>query len=244
MVAAGIRRHVLRQPAEEPGLLLGVRQPLHVRPGLRVPGHLPGLLPAGQDRHRQGRCAAADIPGHPHPVRRPHRRVPPRRETLGPDRPAEDLRPHRVGRVRPGVVRDRRRQQLQRFPGRHGHQRTRLRRVRGRRPRARGRRAARQAHRGQGSRRVQHRRRASLFPSRRRSRRPSWRSATEAAATACCIWSPDSAPSSEPPPSCRCGGSDEHGTAGPFEGPAVSSCRVRPRRPGKRAACWPHLLRR
>ena len=31
---------------------LGFRQPLHVRPGLRVPGHLPGLLPAGQDRQR------------------------------------------------------------------------------------------------------------------------------------------------------------------------------------------------
>src|ERR1035441_4294158 len=74
MVAAGIRRHVLRQPAEEPGLLLGFRQPLHVRPGLRVPGYLPGLLPAGQDRDRQGRCAAADIPWHTRPVRSPHSR--------------------------------------------------------------------------------------------------------------------------------------------------------------------------
>ena len=51
----------------------------------------------------------------------------------------------RVDRVRPGVVRDRRRQRLRRFPGRHGHQRTRLRRICGRRPRARGGRAARQA---------------------------------------------------------------------------------------------------
>jgi MFS family permease len=44
---------------------------------------------------------------------------------------------------------------------------------------------------------------AALFrsPSRRGSRRPSWRSA--AAATACCTWWPGSAPSSEPPRSCR-----------------------------------------
>ena len=38
------------------------------------------------------------------------------------------------------------------------------------------------------------------FSSRRRSRRPSWRSV--AAATAYCTWSPTSAPSSEPSPSC------------------------------------------
>ena len=38
------------------------------------------------------------------------------------------------------------------------------------------------------------------FRSRPRSRRPSWRSA--AAATACCTWSPGSAPSSEPSPCC------------------------------------------
>jgi MFS family permease len=42
---------------------------------------------------------------------------------------------------------------------------------------------------------------------RRRSRRPSWRSAT--AATACCTPSPDSAPSWERSPSCLCGGSAE-----------------------------------
>ena len=57
LVAAGIRQHVLRQPAEEPGLRLGLRQPLPVRAGLRLPDHLPGLLPAGQDRQRRGRCA-------------------------------------------------------------------------------------------------------------------------------------------------------------------------------------------
>ncbi len=76
LVAAGIRRHVLRQPAEEPGLRLGFRQPFHVRPGLCVPGYLPGLLPAGQDRHRQGRRAAADISRHARPVRRRRRRLP------------------------------------------------------------------------------------------------------------------------------------------------------------------------
>jgi hypothetical protein len=36
----------------------------------------------------------------------------------------------------------------------------------------------------------------------RRSRRPSWRSAAAAAVTACCTWSPDSAPSSGRSPSC------------------------------------------
>ena len=55
------------------------------------------------------------------------------------------------------------RQQLQRFPRRHGHQRTRLRRIRGRRPRARRRRAAEPGQCRQGSRRVQHRRRSSVF---------------------------------------------------------------------------------
>jgi hypothetical protein len=45
------------------------------------------------------------------------------------------------------------------------------------------------------------------LPSRRPLRRSSWPSA--AAATACYIWSPESAPSSELPRSCRCGASDE-----------------------------------
>ena len=92
LVAAGVRQHVLRQPAEEPGLRLGLRQPLPVRAGLRVPGDLPGLLPAGQDRQRRGRRAAADLPRHPRPVRRRRRRVPDRRPALRPDRPTEDLR--------------------------------------------------------------------------------------------------------------------------------------------------------
>ena len=55
--------------------------------------------------------------------------------------------------------------------------------------------------RRQGPRRVQHRRRAALRRSHRRSLRPSWRWA--AAATACCTPSPGSAPSSAPSPSCR-----------------------------------------
>ena len=76
LVAAGVRQHVLRQPAEEPGLRLGFRQPLHVRPGLCLPDHLPGLLPAGQDRQRRGRCAATDLPRHTRPVRRRRRRIP------------------------------------------------------------------------------------------------------------------------------------------------------------------------
>ena len=40
------------------------------------------LLPAGQDRHRQGRCAAAGIPRHTPPVRRPRRGFSGRREAL------------------------------------------------------------------------------------------------------------------------------------------------------------------
>ena len=92
LVAAGVRRHVLRQPAEEPGLRLGVRQPLPVRAGLRLPDHLPGLLPARQDRQRRGRRAAADLPRHARPVGRRRRRLPDRRPALRPDRPAEDLR--------------------------------------------------------------------------------------------------------------------------------------------------------
>ena len=56
-------QHVLHKSAEKPGLCLGFRQPLHVRSRLRLPSYLPGLLPAGEDRQRQGRGTAADIPG-------------------------------------------------------------------------------------------------------------------------------------------------------------------------------------
>src|SRR5215211_5503922 len=75
LVAAGIRQYVLRQPAAESGLHLGFRQPLHVHPGLRLPDDLPGLLPAGQDRHRRGRCATPGVPWHPHPVSRHRHRL-------------------------------------------------------------------------------------------------------------------------------------------------------------------------
>ena len=130
-------------PRKKPGLRLGLHQPLPVRPGLRLPDHLPGLLPAGQDRQRRDRCPATDIPRHSRPVRRPGHCVPHRRQALRPDRPTEGLRPDRGDRVRPGDVRDRDREQLQRIPRRHGHRRTRLRRVHGRRPRAGRRRAYR-----------------------------------------------------------------------------------------------------
>ena len=60
----------LCQSAKEPRLRLGIRQPLHVRSGLRLPGYLSGLLPAGKDRQRQGRGTTADISGHTRPVRR------------------------------------------------------------------------------------------------------------------------------------------------------------------------------
>ena len=35
-----------------------------------LPDHVPGLLPAGQDRQRRGRRTAADLPRHPRPVHR------------------------------------------------------------------------------------------------------------------------------------------------------------------------------
>jgi MFS family permease len=69
----------------------------------------------------------------------------------------------RVDRVRPGDVRPRPCQQLQRLPGRDGHRRTRLRHLCGRRPRARCRCAAGQGQRSQRSRRVQYCRRSALF---------------------------------------------------------------------------------
>ena len=46
--------HVLRQSAAQPGLRLGVRQPVPARHRLRLPGHLPGVLPA-----RPGRASAS-----------------------------------------------------------------------------------------------------------------------------------------------------------------------------------------
>ena len=51
---ASVRRHLLRRAPEEPGLRLGLRQPLHVRAGVRVLGDLRDLLPAGQARQRRG----------------------------------------------------------------------------------------------------------------------------------------------------------------------------------------------
>ena len=100
------------------------------------------------------------------------------------------------------------RQQFQRFPRRYGHRRTRLRRVRGRRPCAGGGRAARQRP---APRRISACSTSPAlfpFPSRRRSRRPSWRWA--AAATACCTRSPDCAPSSELSQCCPSSVSGEH----------------------------------
>ena len=43
---------------------------------------LPGLLPAGQDRQRRGRCAATDLPRHARPGRRHRRRFPHRWQAL------------------------------------------------------------------------------------------------------------------------------------------------------------------
>ena len=103
LVAARVRERVLRQPAEEPRLRLGVRQPVHVRPGLRLPDHLPGLLPAGEARQRRGRRPAPAVPRHLGHVERGRRRLPGRRMALGPDRAAQGLRGRRIDRVRSGA---------------------------------------------------------------------------------------------------------------------------------------------
>jgi hypothetical protein len=64
LVDPGARRHVLRVPAYEPRLRLGPRQPLPVRPGVRLPRHLPGVLPAGEGQQRRGGGALPDLPRH------------------------------------------------------------------------------------------------------------------------------------------------------------------------------------
>ena len=107
-------------PKAEPRLRLGLRQPVPARAGVRLPDHVPGVLPAEQDRQRGERCAPTDLPGHTRPVHRDHRRLPDRRQALRPGRAAQDLRPRRGHRVRRGDVRRRHRQQLHRVPRRHG----------------------------------------------------------------------------------------------------------------------------
>src|SRR5664279_1910990 len=129
------------------------------------------------------------------------------------DRPTEDLRPDRRDRVRPGDVRHRHRQQLQRLPRRHGHSA-----------------ASASACTWPSTSRLlptccptkttMPRISAcstspALFPvpSRRRSRPSSWRSVAAVTAvtavTACCTRSPGSARSSEAPQSCPRSASDE-----------------------------------
>jgi hypothetical protein len=119
-VAARTRRHLLRGPAAEPGLGVGVRQPLPVRPGLRLPDDVPGLLPAGRARECRGRGAAPDLPRHGRPVQRRRPRVPGRWPALRPDGTTEGLRPHRGDRARPGHVPGRHRRRLHRLPGGDG----------------------------------------------------------------------------------------------------------------------------
>ena len=81
---AGVRALVLRQPAQSTRLRVGLRQPLHVRPGLRLPDHLPGLLPAGEARQRRGRRPATAVPRHVGHVERGRGRLTARWLALGP----------------------------------------------------------------------------------------------------------------------------------------------------------------
>jgi hypothetical protein len=81
-------------PADQRGLVsgvLGVCVPIASVSGtflVQLTGNrlamflLPGVLPAGQDRQRRGRCAAADLPRHPRPVRRRRRLLPHRWQAL------------------------------------------------------------------------------------------------------------------------------------------------------------------
>ena len=64
MVAARAGRLVLRRSPAQPGLRVGVRESVHGRDGVRVPGDLPGVLPHGAAGPR-GRRPAPDLPRHP-----------------------------------------------------------------------------------------------------------------------------------------------------------------------------------
>ena len=64
--------------------------PLHQR--LRVPDDLPGLLPHRPRRQRRGRGPEAGLPRHPRPVGRARRRLPRRRQVVGPHGTAEAVR--------------------------------------------------------------------------------------------------------------------------------------------------------
>ena len=79
LVAARVRQLVLRQPAEEP--FAWAFASLRVRSGLRLRNDLPGLLPAGQDRQRRGRCACRSS-RHTGPVHRRRCRIPRRRRAV------------------------------------------------------------------------------------------------------------------------------------------------------------------
>ena len=92
LVAAAARRVLLRQPTGQPRLRLGLRQPVHAGHGLRLPRHVPGVLPHRPDRRPGGRRRPPDLPRHAGPVRRPRPRVTAGRPALGPARAAEGLR--------------------------------------------------------------------------------------------------------------------------------------------------------
>ncbi len=174
-LAAGICRNVGRQPAEEPGLLR--LSPVASCSSIRMRSWLPtSSLPAGQDRHRQGRCAAADIPGRARPGLGRRCRL-----LLGGKVSDRRWPAWKIFVLTATVVYGlalfghRRRHQLQRFPGRHGMNTAGLASACTLRstwhwwwmccPTGRAR---------QGPRRVQCRLLRFPFPSRRRSRRPSW----------------------------------------------------------------------
>ena len=91
---------LLGQPAPPPRLRLGVLQPLPVRAGLRLPGHLPDLLPPGPGGQQGGRRRAPGLPRHTGAVGGAGRRGAGRRQAVGPLRAAQGLRDRRRGGLR------------------------------------------------------------------------------------------------------------------------------------------------
>jgi hypothetical protein len=134
LVPAGAGDHVLRRSSMQPGLRLGVPQPVPAGDGLCVPRHLSGLLPDGSGGNRGVGGAAPGVPGDGGAVRGARRGLTGGRPAVGPDRTAQGLRHRRSRSLRVRAVRHRRCGRLQRLPGRHGPQRDRLRHLHGRRP--------------------------------------------------------------------------------------------------------------
>ena len=198
VVAARAGRHLLREPASQPGLRVGVPVTASCSSWPTRSSSPTRLLPARPGRQQRGRGAAAGVPRHRRPVRRPGRRRTRRRTAVRPSGASKG--------VRHGGSRHLRRRArssspaastLRRVPGRHGHRRGRVRHVHGRRPRARRRRPLRPAQRRQGPGRPQHRRRPAVCSGPRRGARTAGARGRQLRAS--CTPLPEPAPWPAPP---------------------------------------------